>query len=401
LWLNSIRAIRAACDFAGAVRRAGAAFPAFKRARICLSASLLCAAGCSHLDSGFYPIGIYSVSKPGDLATVRQAGFNAVAGPAEASYLNAARTNGLKVLASPGTSAGLRFDAAAARRRVKAFDSHPALWAWYLVDEPDLNLIAPEAVIRANRFLKNIPAHKPTALAIYNGASAIDYANITDQMMIDHYPIPRLPLASFPQQVRMTRLAVGKKKPLIAVIQAFDWSCAPELVAGEKNLRPPTFDELRCMTYCALVRGVNGLFYYCFDDGRWKIREHPEVWDALKSVIAEVNSRNALFRAERIWWPGVVDYPNPADRFNAALDSAIASVMFRVRLNQSAIRPGYYMVAVNTTGRQIRCRFSAPGNLADRVPVLDENRLLPNQGRWLEDVFAPFAVHVYGPMPLR
>ncbi|MHB8520348.1 MAG: hypothetical protein ACYDH9_06285 [Limisphaerales bacterium] len=330
---------------------------------------------------------------------IRQAGFNVVAGPADRAFLDAALTNGLKVLAHPGTSAGPHFDANAARQKVLAYDSHRALWAWYVVDEPDLNRISPEAVTRANRFLKSIPAHKPTALVVYSGLNALDYANIPDLMMIDRYPIPWLPLANFPQHVRLTRLAAGQKKPLIAVIQAFDWSYYPELVPGETGLRPPTYPELRCMTYTALACGANGLFYYCFDDGRWRMREHPETWTALKSVVAEVNARRPLFQAERIWWSWSIDYVNQAGRFNAALEGAISAVMLRVGTTDSAIRPGYYVLMVNTTPKTVRCRFRTPVILAGGVPVLGEARLLSASDGWLADEFPDYGVHVYGPLP--
>ncbi|MBU6401936.1 MAG: hypothetical protein KGS61_16590 [Verrucomicrobia bacterium] len=359
------------------------------------------ATGCSHLQTRPYPLGIYSVPNATDLPLVRQAGFNLVTGPPTRPYLDAALTNGIKVLAAPGTSAGPGFDPAAARRTVHALDAHPALWAWYLVDEPDLNRIPPLQVIQANRFLKDLRARKPTALVIYNGVNALDYANIADLMMIDRYPIAWLPLANFPQHVRMTRFALGPRKPLIAVIQAFDWNYYRELLPGETQLREPTYPELRCMTYTALTAGANGLFYYCFDDQRWKMLEHPATWTALKSVVAEVRSRQALFQADRVWWPCSTDYARPADRFNEALESSIAAVMLHVRVGRAEIPSGYYLVTVNTTRKEIDWKVRPPGNLAGAVPVVDENRRLQSRDGWLADNFPACGVHVYGPLPLR
>ena len=239
-----------------------------------LALLLMLATGCQHPSRPFYPVGIYSVPKA-DLPLVRQAGFNLVTGPAEKSYLDSAGQLGLKVLASPGTSAGKRFDAGRARQVLAQLDGHPALWAWSLVDEPDLNGVSPDEVKLVQRFVKTQRAHKPTALVLYQGGEALNYANIADLTMIDRYPIPWLPLANFPQHIRMARLALGQDKPLIAVIQAFDWGYYPKLLSGGKNLRPPTYEELRCMTYCALARRATGLFYYCFDDGAWKLKEAP------------------------------------------------------------------------------------------------------------------------------
>ena len=170
------------------------------------------------------------------------------------------------------------------------------------VDEPDLNAIPPAQVAEACRCLKAAGARKPTALVLCRGYEALHYAHLADITMVDRYPVAWLPLANFGQHVTMTRLALGPHKPLIAVIQAFDWSACPELLPGETNFRPPTHAEIRCMTYEALARGANGLFYYAYDAGRWQIREHPETWEALRSVVQEVRSRLPLFQAEPRWW---------------------------------------------------------------------------------------------------
>jgi hypothetical protein len=306
------------------------------------------------------PLGIYAVNSTNDFAAVKAAGFNLVTGPADRAYLDAARQHGLRVLASPNTSAGPGFDPASARQAIGQFDGHPALWAWYLIDEPDLNEISPDQVKQAQRFVKSLAPAKPTALVIFQGYEARDYANITDLLMVDRYPIPWLPLANFGQHVQMARLALPPNKPLIAVIQAFDWSCCPELLPGETNLRPPTYEELRCMTYDALARGANGLFYYAYDDGRWKIREHPETWNALTQVVAEVNARRPLFQAERIWWAKNHAFADPAHRFNAALESSITSCLLRVSKGNAAIPTGDYVLAVNNTEWMQTYSFNVP-----------------------------------------
>ena len=357
--------------------------------------------GCQNLRPPFYPLGIYSVPGLKDLPAVRRAGFNLVTGPAERSFLDAAQTVNLKVLASLPTAAGPQFNALAVRRTVAALDFHPALWGWYLIDEPDVTKVSPEAVRAAQRFMKFIPAKKPTALVIYQGATAIDYANIADITMIDRYPIPWLPLANVPQHVRLVRLALGKKKPLIAVIQAFDWSAYREELPGEKNLRPPTYDELRCMTYCALAQRATGLFYYCFASGAWRITEHPEVWEALKKVVREVNERSPLFQAEHLWWPVSHQFGDPTIRFNAALDSSITSVLLRVKRGNAAVPPGDYILTVNNTDKPHGYSFSLPkgGSVNGIIPVLGEDRFVAFLDQWVTDSFEPYAVHVYGPLP--
>jgi hypothetical protein len=361
---------------------------------------LLLLTGCQHPGRAPYPIGIYSVPKA-DLPAVREAGFNIVTGPAERAYLDAARRVGLKVLASPGASAGKNFSAQRARQVVGQLDRHPALWAWYLVDEPDLNGVSPEQVKAAQRFVKSLGARKPTALVLYQGGEALDYANIADVTMVDRYPIPWLPLANFPQHVRLARLALGPDKPLIAVIQAFDWSSHPKLLPGERNLRPPTYKELRCMTYCALARRATGLFYYCFDDHAWKLKDHPAVWDAVREVVKEVNQLQPLFEGEHVWWPYVHAFPDPGTGFNAALESSICSTLLRVRQGNTTTPAGDYLLTVNNTDRTLAYRITMPPTTMREVAVLREDRNTTIAKGWLEDKFGPLDVHIYGPMQLR
>jgi hypothetical protein len=334
-----------------------------------------------------------------DLATVGAAGFSVVSGPAEKPFLDDAAQHHLRVLASPGTTAGRDFDAQKMRAAVRRCDAHPALWAWSLVDEPDLNGVSPEVVRHVQRFAKNIGAQKPTALVLFQGGEALNYANIADITMVDRYPIPWLPLANFPQHVRLARLALGKKKPLIAVIQAFDWTYYPKLLPGRKNLRPPTYQELRCMTYCALARGATGLFYYCFNDGSWDAQAHSETWTALKEVVGEVKQRLPLFEAEPVWWPYTHEFTDPNQGFNAALESSICPALLRVKAGNATVARGQYLLTVNNTDRKLGYRISMPCANAESLPVVGEQRSVRIKEFWLEDDFGPLDVHIYGPLP--
>lgn len=358
---------------------------------------ILTGIGCRTKPFASYPVGIYGVGSD-DLAAVREAGFNLVAGPAEKHYLDAAHRLGLGVMASPGTSAGDGFDAAKARAAVSQFDSHPGLWAWYLIDEPDLNRVAPDQVRNANRFLKNLPARKPTTLVIYQGYTARDYANIADVTMIDRYPVPWLPLANVAQHVRMTRLALGPDKPLISILQAFDWTAYPEQLPGETNLRPPTHTELRCMAYSSLAQGANGLFFFAFDSGTWKLRDHPAVWTGVQQVVAEVHRRLPLFEAEHLWYPFHTQYGDRSIRFNEALDASISVSMLRVHKGNTTLPAGDYVLAVNTTPLRHNFSFRLAHLTMGAVAVHEENRLVPILQSWVSDDFDPYAVHVYGPL---
>ena len=112
-------------------------------------------AGCRLPRSSAYPIGLYSVGSETNLAEIADVGFSLVAGPAHRGFLDAAKANGIGVMASPGSSAGEHFNAAKVRSTVTKLDWHPALWSWYLIDEPDMQRVSAEAGWRqAHRFVK-------------------------------------------------------------------------------------------------------------------------------------------------------------------------------------------------------------------------------------------------------
>jgi hypothetical protein len=253
-------------------------------------------------------------------------------------------------------------------------------------------------VLDAQRAVKQAGARKPTALVLYHGAEALHYANLADLTMIDRYSIPWEPLAAFGQHVRMTRLALGKGKPLVAVLQAFDWKYYPELLPGYDNLRPPTYDELRCLAYCALVEGATGMFFYAFDDGTWKIRDHPETWSAVCRVIAEINERRPLFEAGHLWWPWrqALLYQTPGG-LNAALDSSVVLALLTVERGNRSVASGYYLLAVNTTDQSLDVKIYLPAPRDGEVRVSSEDRSLPVKENWTQDQFQPYDVHVYGP----
>ena len=366
-----------------------------------LAAALLAlgTAGCRVARPDAYPIGLYSVGSVTNLAEIADAGFSLVAGPARRGFLDAAKANGIGVMASPGSTAGAHFNAAKVRSTVAKLDGHPALWSWYLIDEPDMHSVSPEKVKAAHRFVKRLGATKPTSLVLYQGDSAKWYGDIADITMVDRYPVPWLPLANFSQHIHKTRLATNEERPLIAVIQSFDWTAHQSMLPGEENLRPPTERELRSMTYSSLARGANGIFYYSYADMRLKERKYPELWKSLKRVVGEVRRREALFAAEHVWWPKAHHFENQDTRFNAALEASVQSVLLQVKRGDGLLPPGHYILAVNTTSLPHTYRFRLPWETTGQVPVLEEGRHATTDGSWVVDRYAPFAVHVYGPLP--
>lgn len=360
-------------------------------------AAALAGTGCGTIPSKFV-LGIYGVESAADLGAVRRAGFNTVSGPASREFLDEAHRLGVQVLAHPGTSAGLDYHPALAAKAVATLDRHPALWAWYLIDEPDLNEVHPGLVEAARRHMKSLRATKPLAIVVQHGAEVMHFGEQADVMLMDRYPIAWQPLSVFEHHVRMARLGVPKK-PLYAIVQAFDWNAFKSVIPGETNLRAPTEQELRCMTYGALAQRADGLFYFTYRAEGWKMTEHPELWTALTNVASEVQRRRGLFEAEHLWWPwrrALVF--SGEERFNEVQESRISLAWLRVSRASSDTPAGDYVLAVNNTAKEANFRLFLPSPTAE-TRVLGETGARRVEEGWIAERLAGYGVRVYGPLP--
>ena len=300
--------------------------------------------------SPFFPIGIYGVSNIEDLEMVHQAGFNCVKGPSNPEFLDKAHSLGIRVIASPGSD----IDTSEKLNKFNNADNHPAFLSWYLVDEPDMQRIPPWKVAMDQRRLKAVPAKSPVSLVLYNGANVADYGAIPDILMVDHYPIPWMPLAHFAQHLEWARNSIPKDKPLYAVLQAFDWHYFRTVLPGETEFRAPTIHELKCMTYMSLAEGMDGIIYYTLRAKEWDILKHPDVWNGLQQIIGSVKENDYLLTAKRQWWlPKSETFPYEL-RKSASLEPSISKTLFE---DADGIK---HVLLINTTPHSLTLKLQLP-----------------------------------------
>lgn len=357
----------------------------------------------------FFPIGIYAfdVAHTNDLRLLRDAGFNCVQTYNQdiktlRILLDACEFMGLKALAYPGTSAGSSFDAQQAETAVAKLDKSPALLAWYLIDEPDYTKVHPADVEKIRITLQCAESHTPSALVLGEGKSAGFYASCADILMVDWYPIPHLPLASFGLAVRQCRLAAGDKKPLWSVVQAFDWA---EIFPRAKQLAAggfPTEQELRAMALLSVIEGANGVFFYAYQANRLNqpITQRPEDWNRLRSTSLMLSRLSPILSSPSVWSP--VDLWIAPDQLrwrSATGDEAIQVARKRLSKSTPHFDRGDYLLAVNTTPEKRKSRLRTPDMNGVRVGLAGEEKFLPLVEGWIEDEFEPYATRVYGPLP--
>ena len=147
------------------------------------------------------------------------------------------------------------------QKRILELKSHPALYAWVVFDEPDLNRRPVTEVAKAYRTIKSLdPAH-PVYQTIWNPLRYAEYAPYCDILAVLPYVVTKkepLDDGDFFRIHQSVVLAkkIMKEKPVFTVIQSF---------AGHPNWpRPPTPKELSSMVAVAGAAGSDGFAFYAY-----------------------------------------------------------------------------------------------------------------------------------------
>jgi hypothetical protein len=138
---------------------------------------------------------------------------------------------------------------------INRFKDHPALLAWYISDEPNGYKIPPSELEEIYRTVKKTDPWHPVSIVFMPPVlSATRYSGALDIVMADPYPIPDSPITLPGSAARQLRNEFNGKKPVWIVPQAFG--------GGELWSREPTIQEIRSMTYQAIINGARGIQYF-------------------------------------------------------------------------------------------------------------------------------------------
>lgn len=236
-------------------------------------------------------------------------------------YLRAAHENGLGVFLHLPIRGGLLETPdweASLREIVLAVKDEPALWFWYLFDEPAIPIAktrengdppAAEALSsvfeRAYKIIRENDADHPVVIvdALKRLENVPEVSRFTDGIWLDHYRLPYTTLDFFRTIDETRELFPGK--PVLAVPHGgdrFNWFLA-DAMAKNPLLKGQTQDDrvspvkpqhLRAELHAVLAGGSPGLVYYWNPHYRGNIRKTRELW---KQVI---NNGKELKRLEPV-----------------------------------------------------------------------------------------------------
>jgi len=265
----------------------------------------------------------------------------------------------------------------AAAAFVEKYKSHPALFGWYMLDEPNgwwpESGYREEDVAGLHNAMKAADPYHPVFNNWCHAWKTEPYGGYdsTDIVCVDHYPYwggqyKQPSLASTLNFIRTINGAVGGRKPAAFWMQA----CGTGSVVRE--LTPA---ELRCTAYLNLIYGTRLLGYY------HSMPMNPMTWDDMKRISAE------------------------ATRLYAEIFAAPASRQLAVGQCGKGIHYGawecnghIYVIAANSEYVSQEFRLNV-GGLAGRQVAESKGFFVPQSNRvqkgWLNDTLEPLQTSVY------
>lgn len=251
---------------------------------------------------------------------------------------------------------------------IKTFRDHPALLAWYISDEPTGNYISPEQLEEIYQTVKeNDPWHPVSIVFMAPFLSSRKYADALDIVMADPYPVPDSQLTLVGDVAGQLKAEFNGKKPVWMVLQAFG--------GGEWWSREPTIQEIRTMTYQAIIKGARGIQYFV-RQGLNLFPKSTATWGECGRMAAEI--------AEMTPWI-------LSDEETIPVQSGSQNI-----LATSAIHNGQLLIlAVNRSNYPQKAEFTVSGMISGNASVLFENRNIYVSSGYFSDLLSAFGSQAY------
>ena len=336
----------------------------------------------------FFPLGMYwSGVNEEELRTFAEGPFNCLMpyGRPDADGMDLCRRMGLKVIYSiKDFYFGTRYcpdfiqseadEERVVREYVRRFRDHPALLAWYINDERPLSLLS--RLEAHQRWVEEEDPDHPSWVVLYQVGDVALYARTFDAIGTDPYPIPGRPASMAGQWARQTREAVDNARAIWMVPQVFNKASYRSTPEEQRDMRPPTFDEMRSMTWQCITEGANGIIFYSwFDMRRDKAYPFEQRWPQVKRVAQEVADMIPVLLSVE---------PTPDLEIDAP-----ESVHWTTRSHDGSV----YLFLVNDSEEKARAAIRFPKPV--RSLELAGNRVPVSNRRTLDVLLDPLGVKIY------
>ncbi|MEG4282808.1 hypothetical protein QUB68_06740 [Microcoleus sp. A006_D1] len=241
----------------------------------------------------FFPFGFYHVSwestaeeRKSALRDIAAAGFNTIHASATniddyGDFLDEAERLGVYVLTEQN-SIGLQ-------NLVNAFKQKPAVLGWSIADDVDNGKWNGDDILKSHQQAKTVDPNHITYVSGYSNKLK-GFANCSDVIARQSYPIkgrkPEELPATYSDISEVWEATSKFNRSTYANLQTYNWQFHPS--QKYEGSQAPTFEEVRNMTYQALLAGSKGILYYTYHDSAWHLPNHPDLWEGVKSLVPEL-----------------------------------------------------------------------------------------------------------------
>jgi hypothetical protein len=249
-----------------------------------------------------------------------------------------------------------------------AFRDHPALLSWYISDEPNGYKLPPEKLEQIYRTVKTAdPWHPVSAVFMAPFTSARKYAGGLDIVMADPYPVPNGPVSQVGRITAQLSKEFKGFKPVWIVPQAFG--------GGEWWGREPSLQELRSMTYQAIINGAKGIQYF-IRHGLNSFPKSTASWNECGRMALEISEITPWLLS---------DESAPQVRTSAG-DISVSSYLYMGKT---------LILAVNTSNKPQKIDIIVGRSTSGTADVIFENRQVHLSSGVLSDFIQAYGSQAY------
>ena len=355
----------------------------------------------------FFPIGMWGLDFPNEKAMedMHKYGFNItgtghlIGRKAEGTkaFLDMAQAHGLMIIGVMRFAISGETEKAIAEAEtykpaykpiVDVTKNHPAFFAYDLADESAWAGNSKSAFASGAHFFRENDPNHPVfsnqaprqSISLFKrwyrfvdigGSDIYPYWNGEPDR---HSDLPNKTIAVVGDECTKNLTALGPGKPVLMTIQAFGWSdgnADPETKA--KGYAYPPVTEQRFMVYDAITSGASGIMLY--QDMKYNDASGSVIDPRVKPVSLELSAMHDILAA-------------------ATAAKGATSLDKRVKLITKTFNNELYIIAVNTTDKNIQAKIKLPVS-SKAWNVLFENRNIVTRTAAISDSFGPWDVNIY------
>lgn len=175
---------------------------------------------------------------------------------------------------------------------VNMFKDKPALLGWRIADDVGSTKEehTPDGVADLHCKVKQADPDHITYISGNNSKRIPPFINTADAFGVQAYPVGHrnnLPF-NWPHYITsVVNRAATKNHLIVANTQSFQWY-------DDRGDNVPTYEEVRNMSYQALLAGAKGIVYFAYRELDWHLPEHSELWSGMQSFVPEIKQLSPI-----------------------------------------------------------------------------------------------------------